>query len=118
MHRLAHVPEAAAAAAKFAVAADIHAEDFIFHHHIHIQSDSSRSRARPVVADHYFTDGNQSALKLDALVRQHHPQAGARRLSLLEFTSGYGCVSRHLRKMAERYELVACDIHPQAISFL
>jgi hypothetical protein len=38
-------------------------------------------------------------------------------ISLLEFASGYGCVTRHLVK-DEDINLVSCAIHPQAISFL
>lgn len=118
MHRLALVPEAAAEAARFAVAPEIHADDFIFAHHFEIQPDAGSADARARVAEYYFADGDRSTGQLDRLVREHHPEAGSRRLSLLEFASGYGCVSRHLRKLDDRYELLACDIHPQAVAFL
>ena len=36
---------------------------------------------------------------------------------LLEFASGYGCVTRHIKKNPD-YDVVSCDIHPQAVDFL
>ena len=118
MPNLADAPEAAAEAVKFAVPPDIHSEDFIYQHHLDVQTDPDRDRARAHVTEYYFLDGDRSAKRLDALIRQFHPEAMSRRLALLEFASGYGCVSRHLRRMDDRYDLVACDIHPQAIDFL
>ena len=39
-------------------------------------------------------------------------------MTLLEFASGYGCVTRHLSRVNPELDIVACDIHPEAISFL
>jgi SAM-dependent methyltransferase len=36
----------------------------------------------------------------------------------LDFASGYGSVARHLPNVAPTLHLSACDIHPQAVSFL
>ncbi len=110
--------QAAAAPAKYGVPADIHADDFIYQFYIESNVKPDPETARANVTTYYFSDGDRSAQRLDGLIRQFHPEAAARRLALLEFASGYGCVSRHLRRMADRYELVACDIHPQAIEFL
>jgi SAM-dependent methyltransferase len=118
MTSLAVTPEAAREAAKFAVPPDIHADDFIYQHHIEVQTDPDPDQARARVIEYYFLDGNRSAQRLDKLIQEYHPAAGQRRLALLEFASGYGCVSRHLSKMSLRYDLVACDIHPEAIDFL
>jgi methyltransferase family protein len=118
MHRLANTLDAETEAGKFDVPPDIHADDFIYQHHVDIQTDADRDKARARVTQYYFFDGDRSAQRLDGLIRQYHPKAGSDRLALLEFASGYGCVSRHLRKMGDRYDLVACDIHPQAIDFL
>ena len=41
----------------------------------------------------------------------------SRPIKLLEFASGYGCVTRHLKKNPA-YDVVSCDIHPQAVDFL
>jgi len=105
-------------AAKFSVPPQIHAEDFLYQWHLEQNAEPDRDKARRLVTEYYFADGARSAAWLDDLIRKHHPAAGSRRLSLFEFASGYGCVSRHLRKMDDRYDLVACDIHPQAIDFL
>lgn len=114
----AYAPEAAAHAARFGVAPEIHAIDFIYQHLLEFHPSAPDQDHREQVADHYFADGHRSALRLDGLVRRFHPHAGERRLSLLEFASGYGCVSRHLRKLADHYDLMACDIHPEAVAFL
>lgn len=36
---------------------------------------------------------------------------------MLEFASGYGCVSRHLVNFSDEIELTACDIHNEARQF-
>lgn len=98
-------------AERYGVCPDIHAEDFIFHFHV-----ESRQSDILQAAEVYFRDGDRSARKLDELIGRFHP--GGRRLALLEFASGYGCVSRHLKKMDDKYDLVSCDIHQAAIDFL
>jgi Methyltransferase domain len=118
MLSLADVPEAAAEAAKFGVPPEIHAEDLIYQFHLGVQAEPNSDTARAHVTEYYFFDGDRSARQLDALVRKFYPQPVSRRIALLEFASGYGCVSRHLRKMHDRYDVVACDIHTQAIEFL
>lgn len=65
--------------------------------------------------DYYFDDGARSAQKLADLLKEL--QVARRPIRLLEFASGYGCVSRHLKKNGD-LSIVACDIHPQAIEFL
>jgi SAM-dependent methyltransferase len=39
-------------------------------------------------------------------------------LRSLEFAAGYGRVTRHLRKVVPEAEVLACDIHPDAITFV
>lgn len=114
----AYAPEAEAIAARSGVPSEIHAEDFIYQHLLNVARPLSEEENRAHVLEYYFSDGGRSALRLDELVHRFHPEAAARRLSLLEFASGYGCVSRHLRNMSDRYELVACDIHRRAVGFL
>jgi hypothetical protein len=118
MPKLADTPEAPFEAAKFAVPSDIHADDYLFQWHLPVKAEPDGGKARAQVTQYYFFDGDRSAKHLDNLIREDHPHASARRLSLFEFASGYGCVSRHLRKMNDRYDLVACDIHQQAVEFL
>ena len=65
---------------------------------------------------YYFWDGGRSAAMLASLLAELGvPKAPP--IRLLEFASGYGCVTRHLRKNSD-YDVVSCDIHPQAIDFL
>jgi hypothetical protein len=40
-----------------------------------------------------------------------------KQIKLLEFASGFGRVSRHLKKNSQ-FDLTACDIHPAAVEFL
>jgi hypothetical protein len=66
--------------------------------------------------EYYFSGGERSARQL-----ANHLAAlgygGDRSVKLLEFASGYGCVSRHLKKYP-RFDLVSCDIHPEAMDFI
>ena len=66
--------------------------------------------------EYYFEDGQRSARKLDDIVAGLDDLDPAS-VSLLEFASGYGCVTRHLKRLP-KFKLVACDIHPEAIDFL
>lgn len=65
--------------------------------------------------DEYFGDGADCAHKLAALIAESRPLAGAR---ILEFAAGYGRVTRHLPKALPEANVLACDIHPEAITFL
>ncbi len=44
--------------------------------------------------------------------------AQSSQLSMLEFASGYGCVTRHLANVMPGIKSVACDIHEQAVQFI
>ena len=63
---------------------------------------------------YYFEDGNKSAAAFADLLKRHSAPS---RPDVLEFASGYGCVSRHLAKMTE-INCSASDIHKKAIDFL
>ena len=93
------------------VPADVHPEDFIYWFVTNHPDRSLEDAIR-----YYFEDGARSAAKLDGhLSRLFVSDKGP--IKLLEFASGYGCVSRHLKKNP-RFDLTSCDIHPQAIDFL
>lgn len=65
---------------------------------------------------YYFNTGRQSAENLLKIVAD---TCGHRsRFNLLEFASGYGCVSRHLTTHSDRIELTSSDIHEEACTFL
>jgi hypothetical protein len=65
---------------------------------------------------YYFWDGGRSTGMLASLLEELGV-TNSLPIKLLEFASGYGCVTRHL-KNHPAYDVVSCDIHPQAIDFL
>ena len=99
------------AAAATGVVASVHPQDFIYWfccRHPHLTLEAAIS--------YYFSDGARSAEKLDGIVTELGFERG-QPIKLLEFASGYGCVTRHLKKHA-RWDLTSCDIHSEAIDFL
>lgn len=101
-------------AAHTGVLPDIHLDDFIFRFLIENPSfDSLESAVR-----YYFFDGRESAHKLFDLLGSLGFSEAEGRLSILEFASGYGCVSRHLKTRIGSEALLTCDIHEQAVSFI
>ena len=105
-------------AVRFGVPSLIHPEDYLYIHHINVNDKADQAEKLRDVTRYYFWDGDRSAQKLHTLIRKTHHQAFERKLSLLEFASGYGCVSRHLNRMQQNYQLASCDIHQQAVDFL
>ena len=93
---------------------DIHEKDFIYW--FLVGNDPSHAASQKSQIDYYFADGEKSAKKLAKLVQALELTQG-RRLRLLEFASGYGCVTRHLKK-EPIFDVTSCDIHPEAIEFL
>ena len=68
---------------------------------------------------YYFSDGAESARKLQEIITRNTPSRPVgRRYSLLEFASGYGMVTRHLGGVLEAADIVSCDIHEQAVNFI
>src|SRR5690606_26332661 len=63
----------------------------------------------------YFEDGRDSAERFAGVVRAHLPERPFTQVRVLEFASGYGCVSRHL---SGGCDLTCCDIHPAAHDFV
>lgn len=99
---------------RFGVAPDIHPDDYIFKFLIANECFHSKDDA----VNYYFSDGQASSKKFSGLVSKFLPPVpGSPPLSILEFASGYGCVSRHLVKQFGR-SVTPCDIHPAASAFL
>lgn len=101
-------------ASLYGVAPDIHENDFIFQFLIANEVFPSKEDA----INYYFQDGQKSSGKVLQLISKFlkaPPSQGP--ISILEFASGYGCVSRHLVKVPG-YEVTPSDIHPAAVSFL
>lgn len=65
---------------------------------------------------YYFTDGRKSAQRIADLFESLTPRD--RPLRFLEFASGYGCVTRHLLHLCPHWQIVSCDIHQQAVTFI
>lgn len=100
-------------AKKYGVSPEIHPDDFIFQFVINHPVFKSPELA----VDYYFKDGQKSCLKLLSLIKETSPEL-EKKIKLLEFASGYGCVTRHLAKHYEILETTACDIHENATDFI
>lgn len=101
-------------AGELGVSSAVHGGDYIFHFLANHPSFANRSDAVRA----YFYDGRRSAEMLRALLYEELGLPTGRRLAMLEFASGYGCVTRHLRQILPEVDVTSCDIHPQAIDFL
>ena len=112
MNALIDEPEMRKLGAKFGVYHRVHRDDFIFQNHCNIPTVT-----REHAINAYFRDGDRSSKELHELIRKFHNEAHSK-LSILEFATGYGCVSRHLKKLSDQYKIVSCDIHEQAVNFL
>ena len=88
---------------------DVHADDFIFKY---IVGHSNWTDPKDAIG-YYFSDGRSSALKLREILVSDLGIAASTPLRLLEFASGYGCVTRHLPRILANVSIVASDIHPQ-----
>ena len=99
------------AAQRHGVESECHPQDFIYD--FVIRHPEFRKTRKAV--DYYFNDGARSAGKLANVLTEL--QVTSQPIRLLEFASGYGCVTRHLKKNPD-LSIVACDIHQQAIDFL
>ena len=98
-------------AAEFACQAKVHRKDFIYDFlskHAALGQDPER---------YYFTDGRRSAERFVELIGRT-ASFGGRPYSVLEFASGYGCVTRHLRNLLPAENIIACDIHAEAMQFI
>ena len=94
----------------YGVNSSIHAEDLIYHFVINAFTFNRRSGIK-----YYFSTGDESARKLISL---KHEVGLTQKVDLLEFASGYGCVTRHLVKYSKEFVITSCDIHKQAIDYI
>lgn len=92
----------------------IHDEDFIFQF---LLSHPVFEKKLDCV-HYYFEDGNKSATKFSELIFDELKVKKNKGTSVLEFASGYGCVTRHLVNKLGPVELVCSDIHTAATEFL
>lgn len=99
-------------AKRYGVEPTVHAADFMYW--FHVGNACHPSVDTPI--RYYFDDGSVSAHKLAAIIKSEG-LGGEEKLKLLEFASGYGMVTRHLKRYPH-LALVCSDIHQEAIDFL
>ena len=107
------VPVCEEAARPHGVVPDIHRKDFLFHFLIQNRSFPNTTRA----VHYYFDDGARSAEKLSRLLQEFRADSDSK-FKMLEFASGYGCVTRHLAHFLPNADVTSCDIHPEAVDFI
>jgi cyclopropane fatty-acyl-phospholipid synthase-like methyltransferase len=91
---------------------DIHLNDFIFQFLINNESfDAIESAVR-----YYFYDGKNSAKQLEKLLIELKKDINT--TTILEFASGYGCVTRHIANIFPKNNIRSCDIHKEACSLI
>ncbi len=97
---------------QFKVSGDIHPEDFIFWFILDHPSFPTKAEA----VDYYFAVGRESAQKVRTLIQEF--SGAPSNPVLLEFASGFGCVTRHMQNEFPEARVVACDIHNEALDFI
>jgi SAM-dependent methyltransferase len=92
---------------------DVHPRDFIYRFLIGNPVFENKKEA----IRYYFYDGKNSA---ETLMRILFDKLGYTKgnTSILEFASGYGCVTRHLVRLLSSETVVCSDIHSDANEFL
>lgn len=94
----------------YGVNSSIHAEDLIYQFVMNAFAFNRQSGIK-----YYFSSGDESARNLISL---KHEVGLIQKVDLLEFASGYGCVTRHLVKYPKEFVITSCDIHKQAIDYI
>lgn len=87
---------------------DIHPEDHLYGY-LHERLGDERAKKA------YFEGGKLDAAQTVATIRRLKKESN---IKVLEFASGYGRVTRHLRDLLPGASLFASDIHPQACEFV
>lgn len=102
-------------AEKLGASPAVHSEDLIFQ--FLLDHPNFQSKADKAIA-YYFQTGFDSTQKLNTILKTICRFDGAQRIQLLEFASGYGCVTRHIKNVIPFADTTSCDIHPQAMQFI
>jgi SAM-dependent methyltransferase len=115
------VEAAVALGQRYGVSGALNPHDHIFWH---IHDDPSLPE-KTQAADFYFESGRQTAAFLRDLLNEQRLKAvlaervhASGPLFILEFASGYGRVTRHFPTILPAANVVACDIHREAVWFL
>ncbi len=99
-------------AKEYSVVSDIHFEDFVFN-----ATYEYYKKDFDYACEHYYLNGRTSAERVAALSDRHLGKHREEVRSVLDFASGYGCVSRHLPNFFQNAEIVPMDIHEKAYWF-
>lgn len=96
----------------YGVSECLHSEDMLLQFLLDNPCFSDKKSA----VNYYFKTGQNSTENLISILKE----LGFHKIpiSLLEFASGYGCVTRHLINEPGWFNLTSCDIHTEAIVFL
>ena len=101
-------------AGKWKVSAAVHPQDFLFRfilgHHAFARVDDA--------VQYYFDDGRRSAELLRSILQNDLRVNAGEKQALLEFASGYGAVTRHLKVVFPAFDIASADIHPAANEFI
>ena len=95
------------------VDAALHEEDYILRFLLENPSFKDRQSA----IEYYFRDARNSAEQLSRIVFDELGFAKRPDFSILEFASGFGCVTRHLPAIMYPWNVVSSDIHVEANAF-
>jgi SAM-dependent methyltransferase len=102
-----------AIAKRLGVSGEIHRNDFIYKFVLGHPCFPTVEGA----VSYYFENGRQSTLMLSELLEKlAYDLKGP--LTMLEFASGYGCLTRHLHVVLPGVRSTACDIHREAVDFI
>jgi len=99
---------------KWKVSPDIDPDDFIFR----FVYQNPKFTSKEAAVRFYFDNGQNSASQLSTILKEVCKYDDKQNISLFEFASGYGCVTRHLKNVVPWVNVTACDIHAQAMSFI
>jgi SAM-dependent methyltransferase len=115
---IAFGPGAVATAQSYSVASAVHFDDLIFAS-IYM---GPGHRDLDATAELYFRSGHLSAERIRNIAALHYVDRIGngtldRPLRLLDFASGYGCASRHVRNLMPAAVVTAADIHAAACDF-
>lgn len=83
--------------------------DFIFHF-----VNNHLSHTNESAINYYFLNGLDSTIKLKNILDEYKINNG----TLLEFASGYGCLTRHMANIIPFMDVTCSDIHDNAIFFI
>jgi hypothetical protein len=100
-------------AAVLGVNAALHEKDYILRFLLENPAFTNQDSA----LSYYFQDARKSAKQLSRLVSDELGLFGEHGFSMLEFASGYGCVTRHLPAVMSSWQIVSSDIHVEANAF-